>query len=549
MSRRLLTRAWMVLLSVVLLCGTGAPYSRAASCSDEPDPKAKPAKQGDSAKASDDGDKTSDKGTEKTKKTKKTKKGEKSKKKKSKKDEGAKKGKKSAEGDEPKKSKKAPAAENGADKPSGREQAAEQGAKAKLGKKAKSKDKGGYGEIPADEETERKLLAALGEGFKVKRTRHYSILHNTKDADVDVFGLAVEKTYLACAKYCEKLGVDVRQPEHKLVTHFFDTFEQYCDHTERMGSPRPQEGMLGYYVPVWEDPKEEDEAESGEGEGKNKDGDKAKGGDKEKDGGKDKGRRPGGRRQRRIQRRPEPQRAPAPDDIYSQSSGRNMSFFYNIRNTPTYKNDRDAAEAKLKEIKERARRGGLSPEERKANQEEVRKARWILNRTDSLGGEMTESTLQHEVTHQVLFNIGFHNRENPMANPRWFAEGMAQIFQPVSDGKHANVALVYRDGLAAYTQLARFGRLVPVERFVGHSLMYFSRPDAGGLAYPQAWAMMHYLSRTKRKEVKIYVDLINARPKDFVVTPEAEIETFTKAFGKPDRKWEKRWKQWMKKVH
>ncbi len=229
----------------------------------------------------------------------------------------------------------------------------------------------------------------------------------------------------------------------------------------------------------------------------------------------------------------------------------NYCYFYNIRNTEAFKKYRDDAEQKIAEAGNKMKSGNLSADDRRAQQLEMKKARWIINRTNSFGGGTTEETLQHEVTHQVLFNIQFHNAknmENVLLNPRWFVEGTAQMFEPISDGKAANFGQLNKNRRDAFRALMDHRHVIPLKDFVVNPL-YLLRSDAGNVGYPQAWALTHYLNRARAKDLKTYVELINSRPKDYKSTPEGELATFEKAFGKLDAKWERRWKAWMKKVH
>lgn len=334
--------------------------------------------------------------------------------------------------------------------------------------------------LPSDAEAEAKVQKELGEAFSLLRTKHYSIFYNTDEADVGAFSAAIERTYRSCLKYTSKLGIESKRPKKKLISHFFNEFEDYADHSEKhLGMGRPAATQLGFF-------------------------------------------------------------------LYRT----NHTYFYNYRNTPAFKKMRDDAEKKLQELGEQARRGNLNPGRRRQLDLQMREARWILNRTDGLGGGQTEETLQHEVSHQVLYNIGFHSRKgmtNPFLNPRWFVEGTAQIFEPISDGKAANFGQLNKGRLENYQGLVRSGHLIPLRHFIS-DMRYFGRSDAGGLAYPQSWALVHYLNKVKRKQLKKYVRLILDRPADYKSTPEKEISDFEAAFGKLDKKWEQRWIRWMKDV-
>ncbi|HKQ49487.1 MAG TPA: DUF1570 domain-containing protein [Phycisphaerae bacterium] len=224
----------------------------------------------------------------------------------------------------------------------------------------------------------------------------------------------------------------------------------------------------------------------------------------------------------------------------------NISMFYNFRNQDSFKKARQDAEAKIDQLKGRLKQGNLTPQERRQINQEIKNARSHANWSTTIGGDVSESIVQHEVAHQVLWNIGFHNPKVFIANPRWFAEGTAMMFEPISTGTSANFGALNSDRLKEYQALEQAKGLVPVKEFISHAGWF--GPATIGQAYAQSWALVHYLNRAKRNQVKAYVEIINKRPKTYKSTPEQEIKDFETAFGKLDRKWEDAWKSWMKRV-
>jgi hypothetical protein len=224
----------------------------------------------------------------------------------------------------------------------------------------------------------------------------------------------------------------------------------------------------------------------------------------------------------------------------------NLSMFYNFRNQESFKQAREQAEAQINDLRKRLRTGKPSSQERRDIQRQIAQARRKANWSNVVGGDLSESIVQHEVSHQVMWNIGFHNPKAFLANPRWFAEGTAMMFEPISDGSSANFGAVNQGRLREYQGLDRSRKLLPVRELVS-SPVYFA-PATMGTAYAQSWALVHYLNRVKRKQVRRYVELINKRGKDYLPTSEDEIATFEKAFGKLDRPWVNKWKRWMKNV-
>lgn len=365
-----------------------------------------------------------------------------------------------------------------AQKKSGKRKPKKRGSKEASGKKG-SKKKGGkkvdMSDLPPDEGAEAEALDRLGEDFRLRRTRHYSILYNTSQEDVRAFGVAIEQTYRSCVNYCLKLGVEVEPPKKKLLIYYFEEHGDYSRFSRELGRGDRPQSQPGVFFP----------------------------------------------------------------DL-------NRSMFFNFRNQESFKRARKAAEEQIEELKERLRRGRLSSQQRKAIGRQIAEARKKANRSKTLGGDMNEAVVQHEVSHQVLWNVGFHNPRSFLANPRWFIEGTAMMFEPISDGRSANFGAVNTQRLRQYRGLLQAGKLIPVRDFIS-SMVYFD-PKTITIAYAESWSLVHYLNRTKRQQVKKYVARINKRPRDYRPTPEDEITAFEEAFGKIDRRWVARWQRWMKKV-
>lgn len=224
----------------------------------------------------------------------------------------------------------------------------------------------------------------------------------------------------------------------------------------------------------------------------------------------------------------------------------NRSLFYNFRNQDSFKAVISGAEKKLESLRAQLRSPGITAAQRKRIQAEMKEAQAQLNFAGREGGDLSEGIVQHEVSHQVLWNVGYHNKSEFFANPRWLAEGTAQMFETLADGGGANVGAVNSNRLRHFLELDKTGGLIPLKSFI--STHTYFEPKTIGTAYAQSWALTHYLNRTKRKQLKAYVEIILKRPKDFKTTEAVELADFEKAFGKIDSRWEKSWRAWMRKV-
>jgi hypothetical protein len=227
----------------------------------------------------------------------------------------------------------------------------------------------------------------------------------------------------------------------------------------------------------------------------------------------------------------------------------NRSMFYNFQDQESVKRLREQAEAKIKNLQDRLK-GKVTAEEREKIGREILQAKSQANFSATAGGGQNEETVQHEVTHHVLWNVGLHNAKegNFLANPRWFVEGTAMMFETAGEGKASNIGAVNRGRLREFQHFERQGRLFDVRDFISRPDFFAAGGDAPFIAYAQSWALVHYLNRTKRKKIKTYVELINQRPPGFETTPAKEIAAFEKAFGRLDARWVRQWRAWMRNV-
>src|SRR5262249_49796612 len=154
-----------------------------------------------------------------------------------------------------------------------------------------------------------------------------------------------------------------------------------------------------------------------------------------------------------------------------------------------------------------------------------------------------KSVVQHEVAHQLLYNFNLHSRK--VRNPSWFVEGLATLFEPPpTEGAGAGFNIINQDRLGTLRDIEKKGgkfdlvELIKVPRLI--------EGDAGK-NYAQAWSLVYYLSKHKKKEMQQFVDLVKARKPFEEVTPEQELEDYEKCFGKIDESFKKKWGEFLRK--
>jgi hypothetical protein len=138
------------------------------------------------------------------------------------------------------------------------------------------------------------------------------------------------------------------------------------------------------------------------------------------------------------------------------------------------------------------------------------------------------ATLVHEATHQMAFNTGMHQRLAPV--PLWVSEGIATCFE-TPDLTNARgwkgIGGVNTARLDRFLQGSRPGGLR--ELVAGDEP--FRRAADGLDAYARAWALTHFLMKTKRDAFAGYLRTIAAKQPCGDDSPERRLEEFTAAFG------------------
>lgn len=142
------------------------------------------------------------------------------------------------------------------------------------------------------------------------------------------------------------------------------------------------------------------------------------------------------------------------------------------------------------------------------------------------------STMIHETTHQVAFNIGIHSRIGSV-NPRWIVEGLATTFE--APGMRSTSLANTPGAKLNQMRLANFREFRKLRR-KPNSLEEYLRSDQGFGenvldGYAQAWALTYYLVETRPREFSRLIKLIAARPQLEPYEDEQRLEDFRSAFG------------------
>jgi len=352
----------------------------------------------------------------------------------------------------------------------------------------------------ADSPRERELLSAAGDGFALLRSEHFLLACDTPAPLARSTLERLEATHADVERFCERLALPIRRPQARLEAILFARPEGFQAYAERLRYDH--RGSLGFYHAATNRSAFLDSAA-------------------------DPGLAPARQRLAGLESEYEAYRAalrragPPKQtvEVQTESGGR--------REMP-----RTEALARI---------GKLRAE---ANQ----LARDIREYTQ----QANQMVIQHEGSHQVLFNMDLHRREG--GNPQWLMEGLACLFEPPPVSGPAGLAGVNQfrlydlrrllelpAGAAAISeeQIRRAvaeGALLPLQQLISDPAVFECREQGVWPAYAEAWAVAHYLYTQRPTELARYIGRVRDRQEDRRPDPPDELEDFVAVFGPADEK-------------
>lgn len=141
------------------------------------------------------------------------------------------------------------------------------------------------------------------------------------------------------------------------------------------------------------------------------------------------------------------------------------------------------------------------------------------------------ATIVHEVTHQVAFNTGLHDRF--AQNPLWVVEGLAMLFEAPgvwNPRDHPNPA-----SRLNRERLDHFRRYAAGRRKAGSLKSFLTSDDPFRTptldAYSEAWALTYFLVETRSARYADYLHRLAARKRGDEYTASERLADFQQAFG------------------
>ncbi len=116
----------------------------------------------------------------------------------------------------------------------------------------------------------------------------------------------------------------------------------------------------------------------------------------------------------------------------------------------------------------------------------------------------------HEATHLLAFNTGLQSRYHQY--PFWFTEGLATCFETDAPSAAFGPDFDYQPRRARFDELLAGGSLLPLREFVGRTEVPDGSAETADVMYHQAYSLLMYLHRYKKRELKHFLDAVAAEP-------------------------------------
>ncbi len=142
------------------------------------------------------------------------------------------------------------------------------------------------------------------------------------------------------------------------------------------------------------------------------------------------------------------------------------------------------------------------------------------------------ATVVHEATHQIAFNCGMHRRYAD--NPIWLTEGIAMYFEtPDLNSRRGwrTIGRVNRNRLNQFREFAAKRRQPDSLQTLLGSNSRFAQAETAIDAYSEAWALTHFLIKSKPREFNTYLQTIAAKQLLQWDKPEQRLSDFKEVFG------------------
>ncbi|MHC4416756.1 MAG: DUF1570 domain-containing protein, partial [Planctomycetota bacterium] len=142
------------------------------------------------------------------------------------------------------------------------------------------------------------------------------------------------------------------------------------------------------------------------------------------------------------------------------------------------------------------------------------------------------ATTVHEAIHQLAFHTRLQSAQ--IQNPLWISEGLATAFETDRPGQSFGPDCEYAMRREQFDRLLADDALIPLRKLVTYTEMPNDQDDTIAAVYHESYALVTWLSRFRRTEIRAYIDSLRREPPGRP-TPQRHLQIFERAFGDVDR--------------
>jgi hypothetical protein len=192
----------------------------------------------------------------------------------------------------------------------------------------------------------------------------------------------------------------------------------------------------------------------------------------------------------------------------------------------------------------RARRVGQREEARRLAEE----ADDRIGHLDEQERKLNEFAIQrsisvtiHEAIHQLMFHTAVQSPY--VQHPLWLTEGLATAFETDRPRSRFGPLQEFAPRRQRFYHLLDTGQLMPLRDLVTvDPNRLFTRPGLVDAVYHQGYALVTWLARKRRPQLRDYLRALNDLPSG-VPSAQTQLAVFERIFGNVDRL-EKAWLEW-----
>ncbi|MFG0252303.1 MAG: DUF1570 domain-containing protein [Phycisphaerales bacterium JB038] len=153
--------------------------------------------------------------------------------------------------------------------------------------------------------------------------------------------------------------------------------------------------------------------------------------------------------------------------------------------------------------------------------------------------QSTDVKAVHEAVHLLAFNTGLQSRYHQY--PFWFTEGLATCFETTTPGSAFGPDQDYAPRRERFQELLGNDELLPLTDFVALTDVPDDCADTADVMYHQAYSLLMYLHRYKKRELRQYLESIKVEPPGEIDGARQQA-LFAASFG-PIEALERRWRK------